>query len=208
MRAKSLGSAVGRAVLRAGWKAVRLLFRHPVTIAVAVLSLLALTSAYRIWRSDFPAALRIVPGLAMYLVLIILILLSRKRIRQLTTGGIARSGASLQRQLAREVVEEGLSQGEAALKRGAQGARQALSALVEEVHADWERLVEGKPTFGVITPQRGRRCPSCGHTLRMRARFCDRCGTPLPTRCPHCSRTLRPKAKFCDGCGTPLRPAV
>jgi len=205
---KSLGAAVGRAMVRGGWKGFRLFLRYPATISIAVLSLLALTSGYRIWRRGFPAALRIVPSLAICLILIIVIFLSRKKIRELTTGGISRGRGSLQRQIAQEVMEEGLSRGEVILKRGVEEARGAVSTVAEEVKADWEQLVKGKPTSGLVTLQRGRRCPSCGRILRMRARFCDGCGTPLPITCPRCGRTLRPKAKFCNGCGTPLPPVV
>ena len=208
MPRKSLGSGVGQAILRAGWKALRLFLRHPVTTTIVVLSLMALASAYRIWRSGFPAALRSVPSLAIYLILIVVILVCRKKIRELATGGLSTGRASLPRQVAKEVVAEGLSQGEAVLKREAEGAREALSTLAQEVKADWQQLVQDKPTFGAVTPQWGRRCPSCGRILRMRARFCDGCGAPLPTHCPHCGRTLRPKAKFCDGCGTPLHPVI
>ncbi len=51
-------------------------------------------------------------------------------------------------------------------------------------------------------------CPSCNTANETGARFCDRCGTPLPTSsgsiCPQC-RTLNLLGdKFCEQCGTPL----
>lgn len=205
---KSLGSALGRALLHGGWKAFRLFLQHPAAITIAILSLLTFHSAFRIWRRGFPAAISILPSLATYLILIVVVSLLRKKIRTSASGAISRGRVSLQRHMAQEVMEKGRSRGEAALKRGAEELQGAMSTLAQEVKADWEGLVQRNTPSGLVSPQLGPRCPSCGRILRMGARFCDGCGMPLPTTCPRCGRTLRPKARFCDGCGSPIHPIV
>jgi len=57
-------------------------------------------------------------------------------------------------------------------------------------------------------------CPVCGAGLRPGARFCQKCGTPLPSGisqaavstnvCPHCGAVLRAGAQFCQNCGQVL----
>ena len=53
-------------------------------------------------------------------------------------------------------------------------------------------------------------CPACGASLRPGARFCPRCGQPLspPAQCPSCGASLRPGARFCPRCGRPLIPSA
>ncbi|MBN2393574.1 MAG: zinc ribbon domain-containing protein [Anaerolineae bacterium] len=60
-------------------------------------------------------------------------------------------------------------------------------------------------------------CPKCGTTLRSGARFCQKCGTPVPfdveqpaisdVSCPHCGEILRSGARFCQKCGEEIIPA-
>jgi tetratricopeptide (TPR) repeat protein len=51
-------------------------------------------------------------------------------------------------------------------------------------------------------------CAHCGEAADPTAKFCARCGTPLPnspsTACAHCQGALEPGAKFCGRCGTPI----
>jgi class 3 adenylate cyclase len=47
-------------------------------------------------------------------------------------------------------------------------------------------------------------CPTCSHTNRDAARFCNACGASLAPRCQACGADNTPGARFCDGCGAPL----
>src|SRR5262245_58441926 len=51
-------------------------------------------------------------------------------------------------------------------------------------------------------------CPSCGTANRDGSRFCNECGTKLPTMtsslCPTCGRPNPPHSLFCENCGTRL----
>ena len=49
-------------------------------------------------------------------------------------------------------------------------------------------------------------CSSCGAENPDAARFCNRCGTRLPSGCPSCGALQEPDAAFCGQCGTPLGP--
>lgn len=52
-------------------------------------------------------------------------------------------------------------------------------------------------------------CPHCGASLRPGARFCSRCGHPLPflrPQCSSCGAPVRSGARFCARCGQPLPP--
>jgi len=51
-------------------------------------------------------------------------------------------------------------------------------------------------------------CPKCQHVNRKEAKFCEVCGTKLPSVCPHCGNAVRPQSRFCDVCGTPLVEAL
>jgi class 3 adenylate cyclase/tetratricopeptide (TPR) repeat protein len=48
------------------------------------------------------------------------------------------------------------------------------------------------------------RCPSCTAENAQAARFCQECGTRLPTGCPRCGHDVAPTAKFCQECGQQL----
>ena len=45
------------------------------------------------------------------------------------------------------------------------------------------------------------RCPGCNSDNSAGAKFCDRCGEPLPLPCPTCGAPSPPLAKFCSQCG-------
>ncbi len=49
-------------------------------------------------------------------------------------------------------------------------------------------------------------CGNCHAQVRVGAKFCDSCGTPLVKHCTNCSAELSPAAKFCAECGTPANP--
>ena len=51
------------------------------------------------------------------------------------------------------------------------------------------------------------RCSSCGTEHSESAKFCDRCGEPVPARCPSCGSSNRPGARFCNECGAALAKA-
>lgn len=60
--------------------------------------------------------------------------------------------------------------------------------------------------------QAGRRpalvCSKCGHTIKVNAAFCTKCGAPTGAqkqvlRCRNCGAQLRENAVFCSKCGTP-----
>jgi len=50
-------------------------------------------------------------------------------------------------------------------------------------------------------------CPKCQHKNREGAKFCEECGTKLPSICPKCGSEVRPQARFCDECGASLIPS-
>ncbi len=56
------------------------------------------------------------------------------------------------------------------------------------------------------TPQvlRAHYCYACGSSLRLGAKFCSVCGTPVRFRCYRCNNLLKPDAKFCTACGVPI----
>ena len=58
------------------------------------------------------------------------------------------------------------------------------------------------------------KCPKCGLENRSDARFCKKCGQPLPVPptptgvvCPACGASAKPGARFCARCGRPLPTA-
>ena len=44
-------------------------------------------------------------------------------------------------------------------------------------------------------------CASCRAENPAGSRFCDQCGSTLPTQCVACGAALRPEARFCNACG-------
>jgi membrane protease subunit (stomatin/prohibitin family) len=49
-------------------------------------------------------------------------------------------------------------------------------------------------------------CAECHNHVRMGAKFCDSCGTPMARHCANCNADLSATAKFCAECGTPVGP--
>jgi len=43
--------------------------------------------------------------------------------------------------------------------------------------------------------------------VRVGAKFCGECGTPMAKHCTNCNAELSAAAKFCGECGTPVNPA-
>ena len=50
-------------------------------------------------------------------------------------------------------------------------------------------------------------CPECHSPVRVGAKFCGECGTPMAKHCTNCNAELSATAKFCGECGTPVTPA-
>ena len=50
-------------------------------------------------------------------------------------------------------------------------------------------------------------CPTCNAANPSGARFCNNCGTRLPTGCPNCGHVNQPGSKFCNNCGFKLDAA-
>src|SRR6266700_1136858 len=46
-------------------------------------------------------------------------------------------------------------------------------------------------------------CGHCHSQVRLGAKFCDSCGTPLQKHCTNCNADLTASARFCAECGTP-----
>jgi membrane protease subunit (stomatin/prohibitin family) len=49
-------------------------------------------------------------------------------------------------------------------------------------------------------------CGNCQSQVRVGAKFCDSCGTPMQKHCTNCNADLSSTAKFCAECGTPTSP--
>jgi len=47
-------------------------------------------------------------------------------------------------------------------------------------------------------------CGECHSPVRVGAKFCGECGTPMARHCTNCNAGLSPTAKFCGECGTPV----
>ncbi len=192
-----IGLKVGKLLLKGGWRAFLFFLRHPATVMIAILFLVALVLGYRAWQVGFPAAIPTLICLAFCLTFIIAIFLARRKIQRWLHASASRGRTAAQKQITRGIVEEGIDRGEVVLERGAEAAKGALSTLAEEVKTDWESFA-AKPC--PAQPQTSR-CPFCHDLLRSGAKFCDRCGRPLWLACPRCGHLLRSGAKFCDHCG-------
>jgi membrane protease subunit (stomatin/prohibitin family) len=49
-------------------------------------------------------------------------------------------------------------------------------------------------------------CRECHSPVRVGAKFCGECGTPMAKHCTNCNAEMSPTAKFCGECGTPANP--
>jgi len=192
-------TSFARVLLRGGRRAFRLLLRYPAAIISTVLGLIAVGLGYRIWRLGFRNSLPSLSALLVCVLLIIVILLTRTRIRQFAQTSVSEGKTAVTKQVAKQAVRETAELAEDLLERGTASARGALDSLTAEVKSNWERVVD-RPALDPASPK-AVRCPSCGAFVRSGARFCDGCGEPLPAACPQCHRSSRPGAKFCDHCG-------
>ena len=52
------------------------------------------------------------------------------------------------------------------------------------------------------------RCPTCGHAIPERAKFCNECGAAVAPRCASCGAELAVAAKFCAECGAKVAGAA
>jgi len=195
---------------------LRFLWRCWAVVAIAILGLLAGWTGYQMWKTGFPAAMARLPLLVLYLALIVVILVIKYALKRYAKAAIKKGKASLQKKVAKEVVEEslgragdlvdqGMDRAGDAVQKGVSAAKDAIADLGREVQDTWGS--SRRPTFEPSTALRALRCPACGHGVRLGARFCAKCGAPLSPTCPRCSRKLRPGAKFCDGCGEVVRPS-
>jgi len=197
-----VASKFGKLIWRTFRGAFRLFLAHPAAIMSTILAAIALGLGYRLWRVGLRDGLSSLLGLAVCLLLIIVIPLARGKIRQWTQRRASERTAEVGKHIAKQAVREGAELAEDLLERGAETAKGALGTLADEVKGDWERHVA--PPGADPSSPRAARCSSCGSFLRSGAKFCDKCGEPLPVTCPHCHRTSRPGAKFCDHCGAGL----
>lgn len=201
---------LGRGILRLAW-------RYWAPAAIAVFTLLAGWTGYQMWRADFPAAMTKLPWLALYLLLIVVVLLVKYALKHYARSAIRKGKASLQKKVAQEVAQEGLSRArdvvekgveraEDALEKGVAEAKQVVTSLGREAQDSWGGLTSGQKASTPSTQPCALRCSACGATIRPGARFCAKCGATLSPTCPKCGRKLRPGARFCDGCGEVVRP--
>ncbi len=51
------------------------------------------------------------------------------------------------------------------------------------------------------------KCFNCGYDNDLDAKYCEKCGSPLPGVCPQCGSPLKPGAAFCKQCGAPVSTA-
>ncbi len=188
-----------RLFFRIGQASLRFLLRHWAGTLIVIFSLLTLLTAYQMWIVGPLGFLPLLPQLVISLVLLAGAIAARQVVKEFTRGGLTRGVTSLPTQVARGVISDGLG-------REIEQAKSSLSALAQDVKADWGRVVANKPPTGIITPPLAPRCPSCGRLVRAGAKFCDGCGVTLLATCQHCGRDLRQGAKFCDGCGKTTRP--
>ena len=51
----------------------------------------------------------------------------------------------------------------------------------------------------------GAQCPACAADVREGIRYCEGCGSTIPSRCPQCGAGVQAGKRFCGGCGAPQR---
>ena len=54
-------------------------------------------------------------------------------------------------------------------------------------------------------PMPGTQCPACAAHLREGARYCEDCGSTIPSRCAGCGARVQAGKRFCSACGAPQR---
>ena len=200
---------------KSGGGFLRFLWRYWHLLTIAVFGLLAGWTGFQMWKVGFPAAMARLPRLLLFLALIVAILVIKYALKRYAKAALKRGKESLQKKIAKEVVEDGLSRAgdlvdqgmdraESVLKKGISATKDAISDLEREARDTWSS--SQRPAFNSSTSVQALRCRECGQALRPGARFCAKCGVVLSPTCPKCGRKLRPGAKFCDGCGEVLRP--
>ncbi len=180
----SFGSRVRRAILR-------FLLRSWAGFLLIILSALAALTAYQMWRGGLVVALSLISQFVTNLILIAAVLVVRHLIHMWQSGQI------------KDMLLEGLMQGQTTIKNTVQDAKGALTNLGKDVKEDLQELVGGKPMPAMVVPG-APRCPSCNRLVKVGASFCEGCGAPLSRTCPQCGRVLQPQARFCEVCGAKL----
>ena len=185
----------------------RFLMRHWAAVANVIFGLLAVSVGYQMWAVGLPEALRYLPRLIMYLMLIAAVLTLKYAVRQYARTIINRASAELREQVAGQVLQQGQERVGSVIQEGVRDARESLTSASERVKERWDHLTGARPSFQVSGAASAvPRCAACGRVLRQGAGFCDGCGAVVGGACPKCGRALRPRASFCDGCGAALHP--
>jgi hypothetical protein len=181
----SFGSRVRRAMLR-------FLLRSWAGFLLIILTALAALTTYQMWRGGLVVALSLVSQFVTNLILIAAVLVIRRLIKMWQSGAI------------KDMLLEGLLQGQTTIKSTVQDAKGALSSLGKDVKEDLQEIVGGKTAPAMMSVPSAPRCPSCNRFVKAGASFCDGCGAPLSRTCPKCGQVLQPQARFCEACGAKL----
>jgi len=95
-----------------------------------------------------------------------------------------------------------------------------LTSLLQQLgYRTWHALPATQPIAvpqSMTTESTAPLCAHCGRTLKVGARFCSVCGTPVEIEaevektpvCPLCGAAVKPAARFCKACGAQLSPAT
>ena len=180
----SLGSRIRRALLR-------VLLRSWAGFLLIILTALAALTGYQMWRGGLVVALSLISQFVTNLILIAAVLVVRHLIQMWQSGQV------------KDMLLEGLMQGQTTIKNTVQDARGALTSLGKDVKEDLQELVGSKPAPVMAVPS-APRCPCCHRLVKVGASFCEGCGAPLSRTCPKCGRVLQPQARFCEACGARL----
>jgi len=180
----SFGSRIRRGVLR-------FLLRSWAGLLLIILLSLAILTAYQMWRGGLVVTLSLLSQFVTNLILIAAVLVVRHLVKLWQSGAI------------RDMLLEGLMQGQTTIKSTMEDARGALASLSKDVKEDLQEMMGGKAASTIPVPAPSR-CPSCNRPIRVGANFCDGCGAALTRTCPECGRVLSAQARFCDACGAPL----
>jgi len=181
----SFGARVRRAMLR-------FLLRSWAGFLLIILTALAALTAYQMWRGGLVVALSLISQFVTNLILIAAVLAIRRLVEMWQSGAI------------KDMLLDGMMQGQTTIKSTVQDAKGALVSLGRDVQEDLQEIVSGKPAPAMMAVSGAPRCPSCNGLVNAGAGFCASCGAALSRTCPRCGRVLTLQARFCDACGARL----